>query len=93
MINTSNQKNINKELFDNLSYQNYIVKSLENNNLNIKFDKTEKLIEEFWKVLSLCHDCTIQNGEYIGMSPDNLELVKSRSLKGFNLNKVKIMMS
>ena len=42
MINTSNYKNINKEFFDNFSYQNYIVKSLENNNLNIKFDKTEK---------------------------------------------------
>ena len=86
MINTSNNKNINNGLFDNLPYQNYIVKSLENNNLNIKFDKTEKLIEEFWKVLSLCHDCTIQNGEYIGMSPDNLELVKSASLQGFKFD-------
>ena len=82
MINTNN-KNINNGIFGNLPYQNYIVKSIENNTYNIKFDKTEKLIEEFWKVLSLCHDCTIQNGEYIGMSPDNLELVKSASLQGF----------
>ena len=80
MIKIKNNKNIN------LSYKNYIAKSIENNNLNIKFDKNEKLIEEFWKVLSLCHDCIIENGEYIGTSPDNLELVKSASLQGFKFD-------
>ena len=69
-----------------LSYKNYFVKSFDNPKISIQFDKTEKLIEEFWKALSLCHDCNFQNGEYIGMSPDNLELVKSAALQGFQFD-------
>ena len=69
-----------------IKYSNYVVKSKENKNVCIYLDSTEKLIEEYWKALALCHDCTIQNGEYIGMSPDNLELVKSASLQGFKFD-------
>ena len=69
-----------------IKYSDYVVKSKENKNVCLYLDSTEKLIEEFWKALALCHDCSIQNGEYIGMSPDNLELVKSACLQGFKFD-------
>ena len=69
-----------------IKYSNYVVRSKENKNICLYLDNSEKLIEEFWKALALCHDCSIQNGEYIGMSPDNLELVKSASLQGFKFD-------
>ena len=55
MINASNNKNGNTGIFDVLSYKNYFVKSFDNPKISIQFDKNEKLIEEFWKALSLCH--------------------------------------
>ena len=69
-----------------VKYSNYVVKSKQNKNICLYLDSSQKLIEEYWKALALCHDCTIQNGEYIGMSPDNLELVKSASLQGFKFD-------
>ena len=69
-----------------IKYTDYVVKSKENKNICLYLDSSEKLIEEFWKALALCHDCSIQNGEYIGMSPDNLELVKGASLQGFKFD-------
>ena len=62
------------------------MRSKENKNTCIYLDSSQKLIEEYWKALALCHDCTIQNGEYIGMSPDNIELVKSARLQGFKFD-------
>ena len=82
--NNNNEKN-GKNL-PSIKYSDYVVKSKENKNVCLYLDSSEKLIEEFWKALALCHDCTIQNGEYIGMSPDNLELVKSASLQGFKFD-------
>ena len=82
--NENNKKNSN--LLPSIKYQNYIVKSKEKKNICIYLDSSEKIIEEYWKGLALCHDCNIQNGEYIGMSPDNLELVKSAKLQGFKFD-------
>ena len=84
--NENNIKNNSKNLFPSIKYQNYIVKSKEKKNICIYLDSSEKIIEEYWKALALCHDCNIQNGEYIGMSPDNLELVKSAKLQGFKFD-------
>ena len=81
-----NNDNENSGKLPSIKYSNYVVKSKENKNVCLYLDSTEKLIEEFWKALALCHDCSIQNGEYIGMSPDNLELVKSASLQGFKFD-------
>ena len=72
--------------FPSIKYSNYIVRSKENKNTCIYLDTSQKLIEEYWKALALCHDCSIQNGEYIGMSPDNIELVKSASLQVFKFD-------
>ena len=97
MINASSCKNGNG-IFDSTQYDYYIVKSDENENCCIYLDRSEKIIEEFWKALSICHDCIIQDGEYLAMSPDNLELVKSASLQGFkyeesdNINEIYIIL-
>ena len=85
-ININSNKNNSSNKIPSVKYSNYIVKSKENKNICIYLDSSQKLIEEYWKALALCHDCTIQNGEYIGMSPDNIELVKSASLQGFKFD-------
>ena len=85
-INLNMKKNDSSNNIPIVNYSNYIVKSKENKNVCIYLDTSQKLIEEFWKALALCHDCSIQNGEYIGMSPDNIELVKSASLQGFKFD-------
>ena len=85
-INLNMKKNNSSNNIPLVNYSNYIVKSKENKNICIYLDSSQKLIEEYWKALALCHDCSIQNGEYIGMSPDNIELVKSASLQGFKFD-------
>jgi hypothetical protein len=82
----NNSKDSSSNILPSVKYQNYIVKSKEKKNICIYLDSSEKIIEEYWKALALCHDCNIQNGEYIGMSPDNLELVKSAKLQGFKFD-------
>ena len=82
MINASSCKNGNG-IFDSTQYDNYKVQSKSDENCCIYLDRTEKLIEEYWKALALCHDCTIHDEEYIGMNPDNIELVKSAKFQGF----------
>ena len=84
-INLDKKKNSSNNI-PIVNYSNYIVKSQENKNICIYLDYSQQLIEEYWKALALCHDCSIQNGEYIGMSPDNIELVKSASLQGFKFD-------
>ena len=84
MICTQKSKNT---LFDMLIYPNYTAKSNDDSNIIFKLDRTEKLIKEFWTALATCHDCTIQGGKYIGMSPDNIELVKTAKYQGFTFDK------
>ena len=69
-----------------IKYQNYKVQANNKKSICLDLDTSEKIIEEYWKALALCHDCHIQNGEYIGMSPDNIELVKSARLQGFKFD-------
>ena len=69
-----------------IKYQNYKIKANNKQSICLELDTSDKLIEEYWKALALCHDCNIQNGEYIGMSPDNIELVKSARLQGFKFD-------
>ena len=69
-----------------IKYQNYKIKANNKQSICLDLDTSDKLIEEYWKALALCHDCNIQNGEYIGMSPDNIELVKSARLQGFKFD-------
>ena len=39
-----------------MQYDGYVVRSVQNFNECIYLDRTEKLIEEFWKAIALCHD-------------------------------------
>ena len=90
LLGKKNNENENN-LLPCIKYQNYNVsvtskEDQNKKNIGLYLDSTEKIIEEYWKALALCHDCNIQNGEYIGMSPDNLELVKSAKLQGFKFD-------
>ena len=85
MYKAATQKSKNT-LFDMLIYPNYNAKSNDDSNIIFKLDRTEKLIKEFWTALATCHDCTIQGGKYIGMSPDNIELVKTAKYQGFTFD-------
>lgn len=76
------------------TYESLIVESIS---------KTEKLdlpddravIEEYWKALGLAHECTVEehDGEtsketkFSGLSPDDIELVKSTKEQGFEFIK------
>ena len=75
---------LKSKLFDILLYHNYSVKSDDDSSIILKLDRTDKIINEFWTALAVCHDCTIQGGKYIGMSPDNIELVKTAKFQGFS---------
>ena len=55
MINSSSFRKGNG-IIDSVQYDGYIVRSMQNFNECIYLDRTEKLIEEFWKAISLCHD-------------------------------------
>ena len=55
MINSSSLKR-NNGIIDSVEYNGFVVRSVQNPNKCLYFDRTEKLIEEFWKGISLCHD-------------------------------------
>ena len=55
MVNSSSYKNGNG-IIDSVQYDGYVVRSQENSNKCIYLDRTEKIIEEFWIALALCHD-------------------------------------
>jgi len=86
------------EMFENMldenkmrnqsKYKNFILKS-KNNKVKLSLENTQDLIEHFWYGLSLCHSCSIQQNddgteEYICVSPDSIELVKTAKDQGFN---------
>ena len=55
MINSSSFEKGNG-IIDSVQYDGYVVRSIQNFNECIYLDRTEKLIEEFWKAIALCHD-------------------------------------
>ena len=86
------------EMFDNMldenkmrnaaKYNDFIIKS-DDKSVKLSLENTQDLIEHFWYGLSLCHSCSIQQNEdgteeYICMSPDSIELVKTAKDQGWN---------
>ena len=72
------------------SYNGFIMKSDQDPNTSLNLEKAEDLIENYWYALSLCHSCTVHvndegEEEYICVSPDSIELVKTGKLQGFHL--------
>ena len=74
------------------SYKGFIIKSDKNPNACLNLESSKDLIENYWLALSLCHSCSVQvneqgEEEYICVSPDSIELVKTAKYQGFHLTK------
>ena len=86
-IEAESKQHENKWIFKDLS-----VKNEKNENLSFNFEKESNLIKEFWKALSLAHECVAEESEegldYIGLSPDDVVLLKSAAKQGFILQKL-----
>ena len=70
-------------------YNGFIIKSEKDKSIKLSLERTQDLIENFWYALSLCHSCSIQKNEdnsenYICVSPDSIELVKTAKDQGWN---------
>ena len=87
------------EMFENMldenkmrnatKYNGFIIKSEKDKSLQLSLENTQDLIENFWYGLSLCHSCSIQKNDdstedYICISPDSIELVKTAKDQGWN---------
>ena len=84
---------LNPEKFSSHLYQNFKIFS-EDKTVSINLEKQSNIILHFWTSLALCHECNIQINEdgkedYIGMSPDSIELVRAARLQGYQLIKAK----
>ncbi len=71
-------------------FPNYKVCSSQDSGTSLSLENSSTIINEFWQALALCHDCSIQkkddgSEDYLAMSPDSIELVKSARLQGFGL--------
>jgi phospholipid-translocating P-type ATPase (flippase) len=72
---------------DKTKFENFILKSDYNEKVTLNLENEANMIEEFWKALSLCHECNINEKEgkevYTGESPDEIELVRASAVQGF----------
>ena len=73
------------------TFQNFKASSIQSPNISLDLGKSSSIINEFFQALALCNDCSIQQKEdgtidYLAMSPDSIELVKSASQQGFRLS-------
>ena len=55
MINSSSYRKGNG-IIDSVQYDGFVVRSVQDYNKCIYLDRTEKIIEEYWKAIALCHD-------------------------------------
>ena len=74
------------------TYNGFILKSENDPSTSINLEKSKDLIENYWYALALCHSCSVQINEegeedYICVSPDSIELVKTAKFQGFHLSK------
>ena len=73
------------------SYKGFIIKSDIDPNASLNLENSKDLIEHYWYALALCHSCSVQineegEEEYICVSPDSIELVKTAKFQGFHLS-------
>ena len=86
-----NEMYIEKKFSLNMNkFENFKIVSDDNQSLLLNLEDLNTIITEYWHALALCHDCSVQineNGEkeYIGMSPDSIELVKAAMSQGYQL--------
>ena len=79
-----------KENLTGSSYNGFILKSEEDPNTYLNLENSKDLLENYWLALALCNSCTVQINdegieEYICISPDSIELVKTAKDQGFHL--------
>ena len=72
------------------SYKGFIISSEQDPNVSINLENAQDLLLNYWYALSLCHSCSVQindegEEEYICVSPDSIELVKTAKGQGFHL--------
>ena len=73
------------------NYPNFIITSKNNPKIKLNLETSEAVVEHFWYGLALCHTCSIQFSEetsrleYVCVSPDSIELVKTAKDSGFYL--------
>ena len=84
---------LNPEKFNTKSYNGFKISS-NDKTISKSYEKLSTIITEYWNALALCHECNIQedeegNVDYIGMSPDSIELVRAARLQGYQLTKSK----
>jgi phospholipid-transporting ATPase len=88
-----NQFNPNKNSTKTESkYPDFNIKSEADPSVILKLETESVLINEYWKALSICHQCDIEEKEngtfdYTGLSPDDIELVKTAKAQGYDLQK------
>jgi phospholipid-transporting ATPase len=74
----------------NSRYPDFEVVSEHNSKVKLVLDTESSVVDEYWKALAICHGCEIEvkeNGEneYISLSPDDIELVKTAATQGYQL--------
>lgn len=72
-------------------YEDLKITSSTNEENFIEIEDETSLLNEYWKALCLAHECSAEEKnnklEYIGLSPDDIELVKGAALQGYALEK------
>ena len=72
------------------SYKGFIISSEQDQNTSLNLENAQDVLLNYWYALSLCHSCSVQlneegEEEYICVSPDSIELVKTAKSQGFHL--------
>lgn len=74
-------------------YEGYVIKSIDGEE-SINLSDEEAVINQFWLALTLANECIVEKSknptdklqfEYSGMSPDDIELVKTSAKQGYEL--------
>jgi phospholipid-transporting ATPase len=77
---------------NNWIFRDFRITSENDENVFFQFERESVLIKEYWKALSLAHECVAEEKDggtdYIGLSPDDVVLVKSAVKQGFVLKKL-----
>ena len=81
----------NSLAIDRNKYKNYTIYSETNHEVFFNLQDESVLVNEFWKALSLNHECICNEAddeiEYSSTSPDEIELVRTAADQGYKLLK------
>jgi phospholipid-transporting ATPase len=75
----------------NSKYPGVIIQSDRNPNVFVNLENESTIVAEYWKALSICHQCDFEEKdgklEISGLSPDDIELVKTAAAQGYECQK------